>query len=258
MGQKLTERTELTSIASGDILHVVDVSDTTDSAEGTSKKITQDNLIPDASTTVKGKAVLVNGQINGSTSKTTPADADEIGITDSATSYVLKKLTWSNVKATLKTYFDTLYTKATGAEITTGTDDVKFATSKALADAGVNTRLKSKIITATRDYAGASGDVAYTGVGFVPTSVIAIYGKSSATVGDGIGVADSFGDEQSINNRQNNGTSNITANIIYSDIVSGGYQSAVLKTFDSDGFTLTWSKLGTPTGTMNIIFLCFR
>ena len=98
MGQKLTERTELTSIASGDILHVVDVSDTTDSAEGTSKKITQDNLIPDASTTVKGKAVLVNGQINGSTSKTTPADADEIGITDSAASYALKKLTILGLK----------------------------------------------------------------------------------------------------------------------------------------------------------------
>lgn len=58
MGQKLTDRTALTSIATGDLLHVVDVSDTTDSAEGTSKKITQDNLIPDASDTVKGKVEL--------------------------------------------------------------------------------------------------------------------------------------------------------------------------------------------------------
>lgn len=58
MGQKLTARTALTSIASNDLLHVVDVSDTTDSAGGTSKKITQDNLIPDASATVKGKVEL--------------------------------------------------------------------------------------------------------------------------------------------------------------------------------------------------------
>ena len=58
MGQKLTDRTALTSIATGDLFHVVDVSDTTDSAEGTSKKITQDNLIPDASATVKGKVEL--------------------------------------------------------------------------------------------------------------------------------------------------------------------------------------------------------
>jgi hypothetical protein len=42
-------------------------------------------------------------------SKTTPVDADELAIVDSAASDVLKKLLWSNIKATLKTYFDTLY-----------------------------------------------------------------------------------------------------------------------------------------------------
>ena len=47
--------------------------------------------------------------INGLTSKTTPVNADEIGITDSAASYAGKKLTWANLKATLKTYFDTIY-----------------------------------------------------------------------------------------------------------------------------------------------------
>jgi len=43
------------------------------------------------------------------TGKTTPADADELPLVDSAASNVLKKLTWANLKATLKTYFDTLY-----------------------------------------------------------------------------------------------------------------------------------------------------
>lgn len=47
--------------------------------------------------------------IHAATSKTTPVDADEIGLVDSAASWVLKKLTWANLKATLKTYFDTLY-----------------------------------------------------------------------------------------------------------------------------------------------------
>ena len=49
--------------------------------------------------------------IHGVSAKTTPVDADEIGLIDSAASWVLKKLTWANIKATLKTYFDTLYTK---------------------------------------------------------------------------------------------------------------------------------------------------
>jgi len=46
---------------------------------------------------------------HAATSKATPVDADEIPLVDSAASNVLKKITWANVKATLKTYFDTLY-----------------------------------------------------------------------------------------------------------------------------------------------------
>lgn len=57
--------------------------------------------------------------IVASTSKTTPVDADLVPIIDSAASNVLKKLTWANLKATLKTYFDTLYA-ATGAFAASG------------------------------------------------------------------------------------------------------------------------------------------
>ena len=51
------------------------------------------------------------------TSKGTPVDADELPLVDSAASNILKKLTWANLKATLKSYFDTLYLLA-GADIT--------------------------------------------------------------------------------------------------------------------------------------------
>lgn len=75
MGQKLTDRTELaTTPDNADLMHVIDVSDTTDSAEGTSKKVTVANLlagatVADASTTVKGKVELAT-------------DAEAIALTD--------------------------------------------------------------------------------------------------------------------------------------------------------------------------------
>lgn len=47
--------------------------------------------------------------INGATAKATPVDADMLPLMDSAAANVVKKLSWANVKATLKTYFDTLY-----------------------------------------------------------------------------------------------------------------------------------------------------
>ncbi len=59
----------------------------------------------------------VGSTIHGATSKSTPVDADEFGLIDSAASNVLKKLTFANLKATLKTYFDSLY-QAAGSYLT--------------------------------------------------------------------------------------------------------------------------------------------
>ena len=55
--------------------------------------------------------------ISGSEAKATPVDADLVGLVDSAASGIFKKLTWENVKATLKTYFDTLYGPITSQQI---------------------------------------------------------------------------------------------------------------------------------------------
>lgn len=61
----------------------------------------------------------VGSSIHGATAKTTPVDADTAPLIDSEASNVLKKVTWANIKATLKTYFDTLY-QAAGSYLTSG------------------------------------------------------------------------------------------------------------------------------------------
>lgn len=138
MTDKLVNQlTELTSVdTANDKVPIQDASDATEL-----KYVIPSNLVPDASATVKGKVELATDAetitgtdtaraitpanyknafddtlpavVNAATGKTTPVDADELGLVDSAASNVLKKLTWANLKATLKTYFDTLYPSLT-------------------------------------------------------------------------------------------------------------------------------------------------
>jgi hypothetical protein len=51
----------------------------------------------------------VASAISGATGKSSPVDADGFGLIDSADSDALKIVTLTELKAVLKTYFDTLY-----------------------------------------------------------------------------------------------------------------------------------------------------
>lgn len=76
---------------------------TSDLSEGTNLYFTTARAIAAITATTMGDLT------NSLTAKTTPVDADYVPLMDSAASNIWKKLSWSNIKATLKTYFDTLY-----------------------------------------------------------------------------------------------------------------------------------------------------
>lgn len=60
----------------------------------------------------------VAGPVHAATDKTTPVDADELGITDSAASWALKKLTFANLAAWIRGIALTGLSTATNAAIT--------------------------------------------------------------------------------------------------------------------------------------------
>jgi hypothetical protein len=117
--------------------------------------------------------------------------------------------------------------------------------------------ITSKVIASTRDTTAASGDVAYTGVGFPPTS-IHVQAHIEGTHFSSYGFADSAKTAMSTNVRNDSNTYGNSDKFITIDTGVGAQQVAIIKTYDSDGFTLTWTKAGSPTGTAQLYFLCYK
>lgn len=143
----------------------------------------------------------------------------------------------------------TTLVKATQAEAEAGVENTAFMTPLRVSQAitALSPGLRVYVGSFTRDMAGTAGDVSYTGSGFTPKVIIAfalvdqtakacVFGFSSATSGNGI-----FADSASAGSYQAGG------GFIYIEQSGGVYQAASLKTFDSNGFTLTWTKGGSPT-----------
>jgi hypothetical protein len=120
-------------------------------------------------------------------------------------------------------------------------------------------RLKSAIITATRDLTLASGNVAYTGVGFQPTSCLTtgMVAASLTQYQTAFGMADSARSVKAY--ALYAGTFTTTVNfLLFGDLGGSNLQGASIASYDSDGLTLTWTKTGSPTGTATFYIMCFR
>lgn len=85
-----------------------------------------------ASASAAAASVTLSGlgtTVNSATSKTTPVDTDEIPLADSAASWVLKKITWANLKAALQAITWNNATNATNATNLTGTTTAAIPTT---------------------------------------------------------------------------------------------------------------------------------
>jgi hypothetical protein len=84
------------------------------------------NIYTDLSPTGSTADVMRASSVHAATSKTTPVDADELPLVDSAASFGLKKLTWANLKATLASAFLAVTGGTLTGDIQLGETDIKL------------------------------------------------------------------------------------------------------------------------------------
>jgi len=114
-----------------------------------------------------------------------------------------------------------------------------------------------KMGTFTRALNAGNGDVAITGVGFKPSALI-VFWAGPAAYTSGMGFADASVEYCMFSYPTDNYHSWSGTSLMQIYSAAGKIDVAVLKTFDTDGFTLTWAQSGSPTGTANIAYLALR
>lgn len=116
--------------------------------------------------------------------------------------------------------------------------------------------LKSKVLQITRAMDAASGAVAYTGVGFQPSALIA-YGVVDGMNSLAFGIVDSVLLERGIEATGNPLLGTYDSVLLRIIEPAVGDQRCVVASLDADGFTLTWTRTGvTNPGTAIINVLC--
>ncbi|GAH96483.1 unnamed protein product [marine sediment metagenome] len=137
---------------------------------------------------------------------------------------------------------------AAHSALDTGVHGVGGSTVASLVTAG-----KTKPKLETRAMSAASGDVSYTGYGFQPTGLI-IMARVPGQAYASIGASEPALGEQCLRTR--GGIIEHEAAIVH--LGETPFQQAVVKTYDADGFTLTWTKSGTPDGTGDLHVFAFK
>lgn len=150
---------------------------------------------------------------------------------------------------------------ASQSEMEAGTESALRSVSplrvaQAIAALGVG---KFKITSFTRDISTASGTQAITGIGFQPDVVLFLYGVSGESPG-GFGIDDGTNHYTYANGYEVTAGSFVlsgAASINLFRAVGNSYAGAVT-TLGADGFTITWTKTGSPTGTATVRALCIK
>jgi len=111
----------------------------------------------------------------------------------------------------------------------------------------------------TRDVTTATGTQAVTGVGFKPSHILFICGINLSNKMS-IGIDDNTVNQGIADNHASTADtfSASTTYSIYAEFGGGASYAGTLSSLDADGFTISWTKAGSPTGTLAVMYLAFR
>lgn len=137
----------------------------------------------------------------------------------------------------------------------TMTGNLNFSSGK-----GIDGGLRFKTEDFTHDIS-VTGAQAITGVGFKPSAVIFLANKATEALNTSWGV-----DDGSVSNAlalfdydaTSHSSTNNNGSIKLVTLAGVTEATAYISSMDSDGFTLTWSKTGSPTGNCQVKFLALR
>lgn len=116
--------------------------------------------------------------------------------------------------------------------------------------------LTSKVIVITKDMSDTS-NFSVTGVGFQPTCVVCFGVEGTDTDSASFAFVDSSGIARGIR-YQSGATWSTNVSVISIRDTAGTIFNADFVSFDSDGITMSISKLGSPSGTLTACFLFLR
>lgn len=131
----------------------------------------------------------VGSAIHDATGKTTPIDADELALIDSAASNALKKVTWANVKSTLNSIYQALHANLTAISgLTTAADKISYWTGPGTAALADLPSYGRTVISQTSEANLKAAINAEAGVDFMAydaqlSSVMTPTAKSTSTLG---------------------------------------------------------------------------
>lgn len=206
-------------------------------------------------------ADITTTKVHAATSKATPVDADELSLVDSAASYVLKRLTWANLKATLWTSLGALIAAGTAKTAPVDGDGIAIADSaassatkyltltnlwanlfKGKADALYAPIAKGVTNGDSHDHSGGDGaQIAYSGLSGLPTLGTAAV-KNTGASGDAVplcNVANTWAENQTFGK-------------------AAGFDAEISPSATTGAITVDWSTGNrckfTPTGNCTLSF----